>query len=157
MARGNDVLYAALENGTDNGGELLYGGDGNDTLYAGTALTGLGDTLYGGADADKFVVTTNASFATITGSAITGADIFSFADGTDKITLVGFGFTASGSPGLATSSGNSFGATGTIVISGNSTNNLVEVYLNSGAGANNYAKITVYGVTTLDLTDFEFS
>jgi hypothetical protein len=32
----------------------------------------------------------------------------------------------------------------------------VEVYLNSGAGANNYAKITVNGVTTLDLTDFEF-
>ena len=42
-------------------------------------------------------------------------------------------------------------------ISGNSTSNLVEVYLNSNAGANNYAKITVNGVTTLDLTDFEFA
>ena len=90
------------------------------------------------------------------GGTITGADIFSFSDGTDKITLVGFGFTGSGSPGLATSGGGSFGATGTIVISTNSTNNLVEVYLNSNS-AGNYAKVTVNGVTTLDLTDFEFS
>ena len=151
------MLYAALAGGTDSGGELLYGGDGADTLYAGAAVSNLADTLYGGDGADKFVVTTNVSAAGITGSSITGADIFSFSDGTDKITLVGFGFTSSGNPALTTSSGNSFGATGTIVLSANSTNNLVEVYLNSNAGANNYAKITVNGVTTLDLTDFEFS
>ena len=122
------------------------------------ALTGIGDTLYGGADGDRFVVNTAASanFALITGSTITGADIFSFADGSDKITLVGFGFTSSGSPGLTTSSGNSFGLVGTIQISANTTNNLVEVFLN-GSGTTNYAKVTVNGVTTLDLTDFEFS
>ncbi len=150
------MLYAALVGGTDNGGELLYGGDSNDTLYAGAAISGLADTLYGGDGADKFVVSTTVSVATITGGTITGADIFSFSSGSDKITLVGFGFTSSGSPGLVSSSGGSFGATGTIVLSANTTNNLVEVYLN-GASADRYAKITVNGVTTLNLTDFEFS
>jgi hypothetical protein len=42
------------------------------------------------------------------------------------------------------------------VISGNSTNNLVEVYLNASTESH-YSKVTVNGVTTLDLTDFEFS
>jgi Ca2+-binding RTX toxin-like protein len=153
---GNDVLYAALAGGTDNGGELLYGGDGNDTLYAGLALTGVGDTLYGGADADSFVINVVGNAAAITGSTITGADIFSFADGTDKITLIGFGFTGSGSPGLTTSSGNSFGNNGTIQISGNSDNNLVEVFLSSTA-SDDYAKVTVNGVTTVYVSYFLFS
>ena len=143
--------------GTDNGGELLYGGDGNDTLYAGTALSGLADTLYGGDGSDTFVIrsATPAALA-ITGATITGADIFSFVDGTDKITLVGFGFTTSGSPSLITSQGGSFGAAAVIVISTSTANNLVEVYLNGSGNANNYAKVTVNGVTTLDLTDFDF-
>lgn len=152
---GNDVLYAALVGGTDNGGELLYGGDGDDTLYAGVAVTGVADSLYGGAGSDKFVVTTTVNVATLTGAAATGADIFSFVDGADKISLVGFGFTAGGNPSLSTSNGNSFGTTSSILYSANTTSNLVEVYLNSSA-ANSYAKITINGVTTLDLTDFEF-
>ena len=85
-----------------------------------------------------------------------GTDVFSFADGSDKITLVGFGFTSSGNPALSTSNGNSFGADESIVTSADTTNNLVEVYLNA-AGGGGYAKITVNGVTTLDLNDFEFS
>ena len=116
----------------------------------------MADALYGGDGADKFVVSTTVNVATMTGSVMTGADIFSFSDGTDKITLTGFGFTTSGSPGLVNATGASFGSDGTIQLVGNTTNNLVEVYLN-GSGAGDYAKITVNGVTTLDLADFEFS
>jgi Ca2+-binding RTX toxin-like protein len=153
---GADILYAALGAGTDNGGELLYGGDGNDTLYAGQATSGFADTLYGGDGADTFVINTVPLSANMTGVNITGADIFSFVDGTDKITLVGFGFTTSGSPALVTSDGTaSFGATNTIVIDAVTASNLVEVYLNSSA-TGEYAKITVNGVTTLDINDFDF-
>jgi Ca2+-binding RTX toxin-like protein len=151
---GADVMYAAITGGTDSGGELLYGGDGNDTLYAGGAISGAGDTLYGGDGSDKFVVFADVGIATATGTNVTGADIFSFADGTDSITLVGFGFTSAGSPSLTAANAASFGADGTIQLDAGS--NLVEVYLN-GSGASSYAKITVHGVTTLDLTDFEFS
>jgi Ca2+-binding RTX toxin-like protein len=84
------------------------------------------------------------------------ATIENFSDGTDKIVLIGFGFTTSGSPSMMTSNGGSFGQDGVIVIDQDEVNNKVVIYLN-GVGAADYAKVTVTGVTTLDLTDFEFS
>ncbi len=94
--------------------------------------------------------------ATITGGTITGADIFSFSSGSDKITLVGFRLHERGQPGSGDVVGRFVRGDGDDRDSANTGNNLVEVFLN-GAGSNNYAKITVNGVTTLNLTDFEFS
>jgi hypothetical protein len=82
------------------------------------------------------------------------SSIFNFSDGTDKIRLVGFGFTSSGSPGLITGSDDTFPTIdGTIKLIPSADQ--VVIYLN-GVGTEDYAKVTVTGVTTLDLTDFEF-
>ena len=68
VGAGDDLLDASA----GKGGNRLYGGDGNDTLYAGTNdfLSGGdgndilyagkgGNTLYGGAGADKFYLAYN--------------------------------------------------------------------------------------------------
>jgi Ca2+-binding RTX toxin-like protein len=81
------------------------------------------------------------------------ASIFNFVDGGDKIRLVGFGFTSSGTPSVVGDQ-IGFGENGSIYL--DNLADQVVVYLN-GVGTEDYAKIVVTGVTTLDLTDFEFA
>jgi Ca2+-binding RTX toxin-like protein len=140
--------------------------DGTDQLFEvetlrfadqdSTVSTSGEDTTSGGGGNDEptgtdFNVAVNGSIgnpATFT--------IENFSDGTDKIVLTGFGFTNSGNPSLVTTDGGSFDANGSIVIDRDEANDKIVIYLN-GEGSEDYAKVTVTGVTTLDLTDFEFS
>ena len=95
--------------------------------------------------------------------ATNAATVFNFEDGTDKILLSGFGFSAGNSPTLSLSStastnGLTLGAATGIFQSStaNAAANDVTLYIN-GTVANTYAVIRVTGVTTLDINDFEFS
>ena len=98
-----------------------------------------------------FTVVTNGS----AGSPATET-IENFSDGVDQIVLLGFGFTGSGDPSLNTTDSGTFGGDSSISLETDVANNQVILYLN-GSGEGDYAKVTVTGVTTLDLTDFEFS
>jgi Ca2+-binding RTX toxin-like protein len=108
------LRFADQDNATSSspGDDTVSGGGGDDTTSGGENDTPSGT---------DFTIAVNGSI----GSPATST-IENFSDGTDKIVLTGFGFTGSGSPGLSTSSGGSFGLNGTIAISGNSTNNLIE-------------------------------
>lgn len=68
---GNDKLFA----GTN---DFLFGGDGNDTLFAGKG----GNTLYGGAGADKFYLDYNGTPASIN-------TISDFENGIDSLVILG--------------------------------------------------------------------
>ena len=81
--------------------------------------------------------------------------IENFMDGVDKIFLTGFGFTTAGtSPSL--SPGETFGPDGSIQFQPDTSDNEITLYFN-GSGEGDYAKVTVTGVTSLDLNDFEFN
>jgi Ca2+-binding RTX toxin-like protein len=121
-----------------------------------TVSTSGEDTTSGGGGNDAptgtdFNVVVNGSF----GSPATST-IENFSDGSDKIVLIGFGFTSSGSPSLLAAVGGSFDANGSISLDLADVNNKIVIYLN-GVGSDDYAKVTVTGVTTLDLTDFDFA
>jgi hypothetical protein len=62
----------------------------------------------------------------------------------------------SGSPSLNTTDSGTFDGDSQIALDVDEANNKIVIYLN-GSGSEDYAKVTVTGVTKLDLTDFEFS
>ena len=113
-----------------------------------TVTSGDGDDTYTGTDTNVVVNGSIGSPATAT--------IENFIDGSDKIVLTGFGFTSAGSPSISIRDDGAFGSDGGMVLEQDNDNNKVILYVN-GVGSEDYAKITVIGVTTLDLNDFEFA
>ena len=153
---GNDLLYAGVSSS-----DVVYGGDGADVLYlggGGGANTDLASTLYGGGGADTFVIFDQglSGHATAGVAGLTGHEIFGFEDGSDKIQLIGFGFTASGSLGFAVPGSATFTTGGNVNQISDSANNKVTIYVTGANGTSAYVKLTVEGVTTVDINDFNF-
>ena len=82
---GNDTLNGLGGNDTLNGnggGDTINGGDGNDRITPGTGL----DIMFGGADNDTFVFTSNTHSSTLAASRDIVRD---FLQGADKVDLSG--------------------------------------------------------------------
>ena len=144
---GADVIYAS------DTGVLVYGGEGNDTIHAALSNMETGvTTLYGGDGADEFtfgsadVLTSGANLASVTITVI--AD---FERGTDKISLFSI-FASTVSPAFRNAAQSAVLAnTDEIQWSSDGTDTRVSIVGN----ADEYLQLTISGVTTLALTDFE--
>ena len=115
---GNDTLYA----GTN---DFLSGGDGNDTLYAGKG----GNTLYGGAGADKFYLAYN-------GAPTSTNTVADFEVGIDRLLILGIAGVSDFSKVTLTAKG-----TDTLVAS----------------GGNDLALLTGIGSSSLNASSFAFA
>jgi Ca2+-binding RTX toxin-like protein len=136
-----------------SGSEVLSGGDGNDSLFAGGS-TFQSDTLIGGDGADRYIFGTSVISTAISGFTAANASVHlisGFARGTDKIQLLTGIVSTAGTPGVS-GSAVTFGGVNTISYVSSGADLVVMIHGN----ASNYLMIKLTGISVVDINDFEF-